>query len=726
MKPLLATFRLSLRSVTAGVGLERCLLQRVDISRKQIGGYMRTHKYPLGIIVALMLIAAITMAGAGLHASAKPAVDAGYWGFDTANLDKTCKPCDDFYQFAMGGWMKANPIPPAYSTWGSFSRLLDKNQQNLQQILEAAESAKAAPGSNEQKIGDFYASCMDTAAIEEAGTKAIDAELANIAAIKNAADLEAETARLHKEGVGVLFGFRANQDAKDSSQVVGAAWQGGLGLPEREYYLKQDDKSKQLRDAYVKHVARMFELLGDSADASGAEATTVLGIETSLATASMRNTDLRDPNKTYHRLKMAELQAMTPDFSWETYFKLLGHPELREINVGQPDFFKALDSQLTATPLAGWKTYFRWHLLNSSAPALPEKFVAEEFDFRGKTLTGAKEIQPRWKRCTQATDRALGEALGQLYVQKYFPPEAKAHALVMVHNLIAALHNDLQTLSWMSPETRAQATAKLEAFAVKIGYTDKWRDYSALKIDRTSYLANQRRASAFEFQRRLERIGKPVDRTEWGMTPPTVNAYNNSSMNEIVFPAGILQPPFYDPKADDAVNYGGMGAVIGHEITHGFDDHGSEFDGHGNLKNWWTDDDLKNFKERAACVQSQFDGYVVDGDLHENGKLVLGESIADLGGLAISYAAYEKSLEGKPRPPDKDGFTPEQRFFLGWAQVWGANERLEYERLMANTNPHPLPRFRGDGPLSNMAEFAKAFGCKKGDAMVREQVCKIW
>jgi putative endopeptidase len=687
---------------------------------------MRNHKYPIGIVVTTVLVAAMVMAGAALRASPKPPVGAGYWGFDTANLDKTCKPCDDFYQFAMGGWMKANPIPPEYSTWGSFSQLLDKNQQNLRQILEAAEKQQAAAGSNEQKIGDFYASCMDTTAIEAAGTKPIDAELANIAAMKNGAELQAEAARLQKEGVGVLFGFRANQDAKDSSQVVGAAWQGGLGLPEREYYLKQDDKSKQLREAYTKHVAKMFELLGDSADTAAAEATTVLGIETSLATASMRNTDLRDPNKTYHKMQLAELQAMTPDFSWQTYFKLVGQPELKEINVGQPDFFKALDTQLTATPLADWKTYYRWHLLDSSAPGLPEKFVDEEFEFRGKTLTGAKEIQPRWKRCTQATDRALGEALGQLYVQKYFSPEAKAHAVAMVHNLITALHDDLQTLPWMSPETRAQATAKLEAFAIKIGYTDKWRDYSALKIDRVSFVANQRRASAFDFERRLEKIGKPVDRTEWGMTPPTVNAYNNSSMNEIVFPAGILQPPFYDPKADDAVNYGGMGAVIGHEITHGFDDHGSEFDGHGNLKNWWTVDDQKNFKERATCVQTQFDNYVVDGDLHENGKLVLGESIADLGGLAISYAAYERSLQRKQRPPDKDGFTPEQRFFLGWAQVWGANERLEYERLMANTNPHPLARFRGNGPLSNMAEFAKAFGCKKGDAMVREQVCKIW
>jgi len=686
---------------------------------------MSKRLFSRGSILAIVCALGLGLAGFGPRASGA-ADNPGSWGFDTANLDKTCKPCDDFYQFAMGGWMKANPIPPEYPSWGSFAQLADKNQQHLKQILEEAASTKAAPGSNEQKIGDFYSSCMDTSAIDAAGTKPIEPDLARIAEIKSVADLQAEAVRLQERGANALFRFSSNQDAKDSSQVIGSAFQGGLGLPEREYYLKDDDKSKQLRDSYGEHVRKMFELLGDPADKAAAEATAVLKIETALAGASMKNTDIRDPNKTYHKMVLAELKTLTPNFSWDAYFKSVGHPELREINVGQPEFFKTLDAQLTATSLDDWKTYLRWHLVNGAAAGLSEKFVAEDFDFRGKTLTGAKEIQPRWKRCAQATDRALGEALGQVYVQKYFPPEAKARALEMVHNLIAALHDDLQTLPWMGPDTRAQATAKLEAFAVKIGYTDKWRDYSALKIDRRSYAENQIRATVFEFARRLDKIGKPVDRTEWGMTPPTVNAYNNSSMNEIVFPAGIMQPPFYDPKADDAVNYGGMGAVIGHEITHGFDDHGSQFDGKGNLKNWWSDEDLKNFKARAACVSDQFDSYVVDGDLHENGKLVLGESIADLGGLAISYAAYEKSLGGKPRPPDKDGFTAEQRFFLGWAQVWGANERLEFARLMANTNPHPLARFRANGPLSNLGIFAQAFGCKKGDAMVREQACKIW
>ena len=685
---------------------------------------MTVKRFVFCFAALLLCAAAVSLrAGGPIRSADDPSRS---WGFDTANLDKTCKPCDDFYQFAMGGWMKNNPIPAEYSSWGTFTQLADKNQQNLRTILEAAQSAKAAAGSNEQKIGDFYASCMDTAAIEAAGTKPIEAELARIAALKSSAELQAEVARLQRERVPVLFRFNANQDSKDSSQIIAIAGQGGLGLPDRDYYTREDEKSAKLRDAYLAHVARMLALLGDPADKAAAEAKTVLSIETALANASMKNTDLRDPNKTYHKMKVADLAALTPNFSWTSYLAAQGHSELQELNVSQPDFFKSLDAQLSSASLEDWKTYLRWHLVNAAAPELSDAFVTADFEFRGKTLTGAKEIQPRWKRCVQATDRNLGEALGQLYVQKYFPPESKARALTMVHNLIAALRDDLKTLPWMGSETRSAAAAKLEAFAIKIGYTDKWCDYSALKVDRGSYAHNVERASEFDFARRLSRIGKPVDRTEWGMTPPTVNAYNNSNMNEIVFPAGILQPPFYDPKADDAVNYGGMGAVIGHEITHGFDDHGSQYDAKGNVSNWWSDEDLKNFKQRAACVSDQFDGYVVDGDLHQNGKLVLGESIADLGGLAISYAAYEKSLEGKPRPANKDGFTPEQRFFLGWAQVWGANQRIEYARLMANTNPHPLSRFRVNGPLSNIAEFAKAFGCKKGDAMIRENQCKIW
>lgn len=648
-------------------------------------------------------------------------------GFDPANLDRTCKPCDDFYKFAAGGWMKSHPIPPEYSSWGSFTMLADKNQEALHEILEdAAKNKKAAHGSNEQKIGDYYASCMDESGIEAQGLKTLNLELARIAAIRDQAGLQFAVAHLQAEGAGPMFRFSSGQDLKNSSLVIASAFQGGLGLPERDYYAREDEHSKTLREQYVQHVAKMFELLGDPPEKASSEASKVMSIETALAKASMSNVDLRDPNKIYHKMTVEQLKELTPGFSWASYFRIIGHPDLKEINVAQPYFFKELDKQLAATSLEDWKTYLRWHLLDRSATALPKKFVDENFDFAGRKLTGVKEIQPRWKRCVQSTDRALGEALGQIYVAKHFTPAAKAHALEMVHNLIAALRDDLRTLEWMGPETRKQAAGKLEAFAVKIGYPDKWRDYSPLQIDRSSYLQNQFRAAQFESKRRLSKIGQPLDRTEWSMTPPTVNAYNSSSLNEIVFPAGIMQPPFYDPQADDAINYGGMGAVIGHEITHGFDDHGSQFNGQGNLKDWWTPEDKKNFNERAKCVMDQFNGYVVEGDLHENGKLVLGESIADLGGLAISYAAFQKSLEGKPRPEQIEGFTPEQRFFLGWAQVWATNARPEYERLMANTNPHPLGRFRTNGPLSNFSAFAKAFGCKKGDPMVRENACRIW
>jgi putative endopeptidase len=687
---------------------------------------MKKHSWRWHVLASLLCLGGLAiLIGASLSSHALADAPSS-WGFAPSNLDKTCKPCDDFFQFAMGGWMKNNPIPPEQASWGTFAQLAEKNQQNLRHILEESTTAKAAAGSNTQKIGDFYATCMDTAAIETAGTKPLETEFARIGKLSSVAAVPEEAAHLQHERVGVLFRFSADQDPKDSARVIATASQGGLGLPDRDYYFREDDKSKQLREAYVKHVAKMFALLGDSEDKAAAEAATVMALETSLAKASLPAVALRDPVKNYHLMNVADVQPLTPDFSWEAYFKAIGHPELKEVNVRQPEFFKALNAQLNAASLDDWKIYLRWHVVNAVAPALPEKFVNEDFDFRGHTLTGAKEIQPRWKRCVQATDRALGEALGQVYVEKYFPPEAKAHALEMVHNLIGALRDDLKTLPWMGPETRAQAAAKLEAFGVKIGYTEKWRDYSALQIDRSSYLQNQNRGAQFEAVRQLNEIGKPVDRTEWGMTPPTVNAYYSPSRNEIVFPAGILQPPFYDPKADDAVNYGGMGAVIGHEISHGFDDQGSQYDAKGNLQTWWTDEDLKNFKTRTGCVSDQFDSFEVEPGLHQNGKLVLGESIADLGGLTISYAAYEKSIEGKPRPKELDGFTPEQRFFLGYAQVWGANQRPEFARLQTNTNPHPLPRFRANGPLSNMTIFAQAFGCKKGDAMVREQACKIW
>ena len=679
-----------------------------------------------GSSLAMLCLAAIILVFSGGR-PVRAADDNLSHGYDLNNIDKTCKPCDDFFQFANGGWLKNNPIPAEYPVWGSFVTLADKNRAALREILEAAAAkTSAAPGSTEQKIGDFYASCMDTKAIEAQGLKPLQAELSAIDAIHDRASLLETGTHLQTMGTGVLFSFSSDQDFKDSSKVIGEANQGGLGLPDRDYYTRDDADSKKLREQYVQHVAKMLTLLGDAPEKAAAESKSILDLETSLAKASMTNVELRDPVAVYHKMPLAQAQALTPNFSWESYFHAVGGPQLSELNIGQPEFFKALNGLLTSTSLEDWKTYYRWHLVDRWAGALSDTFVQENFNFNGRILTGSKELQPRWKRCSQAADHNLGEALGQLYVQKYFPPAAKARAREMVMNLIAALRDDLPTLPWMGPKTREAALAKLQAFNIKIGYPDKWRDYSALKIDRTSHLGNELRAAQFETARDLAKIGKPVDRGEWGMTPPTVNAYNNSQLNEIVFPAGILQPPFFDAERDDAYNYGGMGAAIGHEITHGFDDEGAQFDGQGNLSDWWTPEDLKNFKERGECVAKQFDGYVVEGDLHQNGKLVEGESIADLGGVTIAYAAYQKSLEGKPIPKVLDGFTAEQRFFLGYAQNWALNVRPEFARLQANTDPHPLPRYRTNGPLSNTAAFARAFGCKKSDAMVRGQICKIW
>jgi len=647
------------------------------------------------------------------------------WGFSTTNLDRSCKPCDDFYEFAMGGWMKNNPIPPEFPSWGSFTILADRNQSSMRGILEASMKANPPTGSNQQKIADFYASCMDTTAIDASAIKPIAADLSAIDKLQESSELQPLISRLQQTGSGYLFNFDSTQDLDDSTQVIAEVEQGGLGLPERDYYTRSDDKSKQLRADYVAHIAKIFALAGDSPEKADAEAQTAMNFETTLANASMPRAQMRDPHAVWHKMTLPQLEGLAPAFPWEAYFRERNAPQFSAINVAQPDFFKEANRLLTEAPIDQWKSYLRWHVIHASASELSDAFVQENFDFYGAKLSGSKEIQPRWKRCVQSVNRNLGEALGQVYVEKYFPPEAKAHAREMVLNLIAALKSDIPVLTWMGPETKKEALEKLQAFQIKIGYPDKWRDYSALSVERSGYLANVRRSISFEHARDLHKIGKLVDRTEWGMTPPTVNAYYNSTMNEIVFPAGILQPPFFDPKADDAINYGGMGAGIGHEITHGFDDEGSQFDGKGNLRDWWTKEDRKNFDQRATCVQQQFDGYEVEPGLHENGKLVLGESIADLGGLAISYAAYEKSIEAK-RPPNLDGFTPEQRFFLGWAQVWGANLRPEYARLMANSNPHPISRFRVNGPLSNMELFAQAFGCKKGDAMVRENVCKIW
>ncbi|MGB9485548.1 MAG: M13 family metallopeptidase [Terriglobia bacterium] len=661
--------------------------------------------------------------------SATPAGTSAESGFDLGNLDNSVAACTDFYQYADGGWMAKNPIPAAYPRWGTFDQLQERNQEVVHQILEsAAKDASAPQGGNEQRIGDFYGSCMDEKGIEAAGITPLQPELDRIEKINDVKDLESAVSRLQGFRVRALFDVDSTQDFKNSSQVIGEIDQGGLGLPDRDYYTREDEKSKQVREEYLKHVTRMFELMGDDPAQSAAEAKTVMSIETQLAQASQTNVQRRDPQAVYHPMSPAAIKTLAPDFSWDDYFAANALASKGDLNVTAPDFFKEMEKLLTSVPISDWKTYLRWHLINRAAPALSSKFVDEDFHFKGTVLTGTKENLERWKRCVRATDRGLGEALGQAYVKKTFPPESKARALEMVHNLESALRDDISTLSWMGPETRKQALSKLEAIRNKIGYPDKWRDYSALKIERGPYVENLFRADRFEFNRDLAKIGKPVDRDEWGMTPPTVNAYYNPQLNEIVFPAGILQPPFFNPKADDAINYGGMGVVIGHEMSHGFDDEGRQFDAQGNLKDWWSPADAKDFNSRAGCVISQFDGYYVEKNLHENGKLVVGESIGDLGGLAIAYRAFEKSLEGKPRPADIDGFTPAQRFFLGYAQIWASNLRAEYARLMVNTNPHPVSRFRVNGPLSNMPAFAQAFHCKPGEAMVRpeNERCQIW
>jgi|SRR5688572_25032638 len=678
----------------------------------------------------LLSCSLLALFGAALQLANPADAQSGSRGIDPANMCNTCNACEDFYLYANGGWLAKNEIPAAFSTWGTTSNLREKNVGVLRQILEEAAKNTAAPkDSLEQKTGDFYASCMDETRIEAAGAKPLAAEMAAIDKMKSVKDLPAAVARLHDIRVSSLFGFGAVQDFKNSSVVNAIARQGGLGLPDRDFYLKDDEKSKSIREAYVKHVANMFRLLGDDAAKADAQAQVVLKIETELATNSLDRVARRDLTKQYNKMTVTELAAVTPDFDWNAYLKALNAPKFTDINMSHPVFFKGLNAMLGRVSLDNWKTYLRWHLVHDAADALSSNFVNENFSFYGTTLNGTKELLPRWRRCVVATDQTLGELLGQVYVKKAFPPEAKARMKELVNNLVAALRDNINTLDWMSEPTQKQAIAKLESFAVKIGYPDKWRDYSTLKIDRKSYTDNLIRAGRFEIHRNLAKMGRPVDRTEWGMTPPTVNAYYNALMGEIVFPAGILQPPYFDLNADDAVNYGAIGGVIGHELSHGFDDQGRKFDMKGNMADWWTAEDAKNYLQRATCVEEQFSAFRAEEvGLNQNGKLVLGESIGDLGGLKIAWLAFQKSLEGKPRPANIDGFTPEQRFFLGWAQVWGRNQRPEAIRQQILTDPHPLGRFRVNGPISNMPQFAEAFNCKLGDKMVRpvDKRCQVW
>jgi putative endopeptidase len=654
---------------------------------------------------------------------------------DPANMDPRAKPGDDFYQYANGGWLERTPIPPEYSRWGSFQELIERNYATLHGILEESRvrvtKGEAAVGNVWQLVGQFYASGMNEEQIDSAGAAPLQPILDEIARISDRKQLAAVLGHLHKLGIGALFDITAGQDAKDSTNQIAIISQGGLGLPDRDYYLKEGES--QMRDQYAEHVAKMFQLLGDSAEKASAKAKQVLAFETELAKASKSRVELRDPEANYHRMSVADLAKTTVGFDWPSYFQALGisDEQLSKMDVQQPEFFQRAAQLAANASMDDWQTYLRWQLLHATAQDLSAPFVDENFRFFKQKLTGVKEMLPRWKRILQEVDHNIGEALGQLYVEKKFTPEAKRRALVMVNDLKSALRDKIQNLDWMGSETRAAALKKLDAFGVKIGYPDKWRDYSGLEIKPQPHVLNVLAASSFEVKRQLAKIGKPVDRTEWGVSPSTVNAYYNPNLNEIVFPAGILQPPFFDAGADDPVNYGGIGAVIGHEMTHGFDDQGRKYDAEGNLKNWWTPEDARRFQERAQKIVQQFDDYVVVDNLHINGQLTEGENIADLGGVKIAYAALDKALSRKSASEQDekiDRFSPKQRFFLSWAQVWRTNTRHETSRLLLQIDPHSPGKFRVNGPFSNLPEFALAFGVPDGSPMIRgagERV-QIW
>ncbi|HYL22257.1 MAG TPA: M13 family metallopeptidase, partial [Gemmatimonadales bacterium] len=657
------------------------------------------------------------------------AAQGAHHGLDPANLDTTCAPCQDFYRYANGGWLARTSLPPEYPSYGSFTELVERNNETLRRIVDGlTAAAPASPKTPDQKLGVFYGSCMDSTEAEHAGVAPLEPELRRIAAIRSAKDLVMTIAWLHRAGWDPLFNFGGTPDFKNSTMTIAAAAQGGLGLPDRDYYLRGDSAANALRAAYLGYVSHTLVLLGDAPAVADSTAQRIMALETALARASLTRVERRDPNANYHKMSLAAADSLTPHVAWAVFLHDAGAPRTDALNVGQPTFFRTADSLVAAAPLADWRAYLRWHLVRPAAPWLSSAFVNESFAFQ-KALTGVKEQQPRWKRCLQAAGALMGDALGQAYVRETFPPEARRRALAMVDNLIAALDDRLHTLEWMGDSTRAQALIKLRAFRKKIGYPDKWRDYTKLEVRRGPFVLNGERAQAFATAHNVERIGQPVERDEWRVPASLVNAFYNASLNDITFPAGILQPPFFDPAADDAVNYGGMGAVIGHEMTHGFDDQGRQFDAAGNLRDWWTSEDAARFKARASLVVRQFDGYtVVDSATHVNGRLTLGENIADLGGLKIAYAAFEHSLAGRPRPPNIDGLTPEQRFFLAWAQIWRDKATDQYLRFQVSVDPHAPARWRVMGPLANLPEFAQAFGCKAGDPIVRPDSLRatIW
>jgi endothelin-converting enzyme/putative endopeptidase len=645
---------------------------------------------------------------------------------DIPSMDRSADPCVDFYQYSCGGWMKNNPIPPDQASWSVYGKLADENMRFLWGVLE--EDAKPSPDRSavQQKIGDYFEACMDVTAAEALGAKPLEPLLHDIDRLASKHDLAKYLAAEHPRIYGsTVFGFGSTQDYGDATQVIAEATAGGLGLPDRDYYTKTDAKSKEIREKYVKHVAAMLELAGESKAQAAKDAHTVMRIETTLAKSSLTRVERRNPYNLYHKMSVAELAKITPSFHWKEYLTDSGIGSVKTLNVTQPKFFKTLESELVTLPLSDWKAYLRWHAVHARAPYLSSKFVTEDFNFYRKTLRGVSEMPPRWKRCVRYVDRDLGEALGQEFVRRTFTAETKAKTVDMTKRIEKAMESEIKNLDWMTDATKARALEKLHMIANKVGYPDRWRDYSKLDVKRGDFYGNATRAIVFESERELGKIGKPVDRGEWGMTPPTVNAYYNSQMNDINFPAGVLQPPLYDPKMDDAPNYGNTGSTIGHELTHAFDDEGRQFDGNGNLKDWWTPADAKAFEERIQCIRDQYAQYTIVDDIKINSKLTSGEDVADLGGTLLAWIAWKAADPNETQPIE--GFTPDQRFFIGFAQWACENERPENLRVNAITNPHSPGKYRINGIVSDLPQFQKAFKCGENAPMVRgAKSCKVW
>ena len=648
-------------------------------------------------------------------------------GLDVSAMDAKADPCGDFYQYSCGGWIQKNPIPADQSRWSVFGKLYQDNQRFLWGILDQLAQRSAGNSATQQQLGDYFAACMDEPRIEQLGAEPLQTWLQQVDAIGSRADLAPMLARAHLAmgDAGLFFGFGSDQDFSNSSNVMAFAVGGGLSLPDRDYYLKNDTRSAALRKQYTAHVARTFVLLGTTEVMAAQQAATVLRVETALARATLSQVDKRDPYKLFHKMKRDRLQALTPGFDWDAYLGASGLGDVVEVNVTEPNFFKAVGQQMRGLPLSDIKVYLRWHLAHALSPLLSTPFVNAHFDFFSKTLLGVPQLSPRWKRCVHWADAQLGESLGQEFVARAFGPELKAKTLNMTLQIEQAMQDDLEHLDWMSAPTKARAIEKLKSIINKIGYPDRWRDYSSVVIARSDFFGNVSRATQFETRRQLDKIGKPLDRGEWGMTPPTVNAYYSAQMNDINFPAGVLQPPLYDPKMDDAPNYGNTGGTIGHELTHAFDDEGRQFDAQGNLKNWWTPKDNQRFNARAACIVKQYGHYTVVDDIKINSRLTLGEDIADLGGMVLAWTAW-KVQTAAMAPESREGLTPEQRFFVGFAQWACENNRPEDMRVKAVTDPHSPGRYRVNGVVANLPEFAKAFTCKPGSAMVSAKPCRVW